>query len=449
MAGMGGVCLLLVASVAAQVTGGVRDRVLCILLLGLFVMFFWATFEQAGNALNLWADKTTNRYLTRRMPTPEITPVLAEDPDSPSGAAERDQPWWRRMATMFRVKPPPQEAGTSPGARASMVDSLNPVPTTWFQSINALAIFILAPVFAWLWVALERRGLQPSIPAKMVWGLLLMAASMAAMVLAARAEDRPSRVPLARLPAGLHINERGEVGIRDALGRFVAFHAGRLRYDPAERRLLCNGVLPDVERDRMVEATAPPEFRSAVGQLAELSQKLVGPGAQAHVQLASLPPGFDLARAGNSAGRFEVRGTTLVAHRPLADRDVKALLVAGGDAEFRAAADALFQQSAAWRVSPWWLWWSYILATLGELCLSPVGLSMVSKLAPARFATMLMGVWLLTSSFGSFAAGALGEAWGTIAPVPYFVLCTLLNLAPAVVLALLVKKTVAAMHGVK
>lgn len=450
MAGMGGVCLLLVASVAAQVTGGVRDRVLAILLLGLFVMFFWATFEQAGNALNLWADKTTNRYLTRPMPVPEIVPVLAEDADSPAATADRDQPWWRRMATMFRIRPRPQVDGSAAETRPTLADSLNPVPTTWFQSINALAIFVLAPLFAWLWVALDRRGLQPSIPAKMVWGLVLMAASMGVMVLAAQVEDRPTQVSLARLPPGLQINEQGQVGTHNAQGRFVPFHAGRLRYDPKKRLLLLSGVLPDVERDRMVEATAPSEYHRAVLELAKLSQSLdPRRQAQAIVQLQSLPPGFDLSKAGNSGGRFELRGNTLVARRPLADRDIKALLVAAGDAQFRAAAEQLFQKSATWCVSPWWLFWSYILATLGELCLSPVGLSMVSKLAPAKFATMLMGVWLLTSSFGSFAAGALGEAWGTIAPIPYFLICTLLNLVPAVVLALLVKKTVAAMHGVK
>lgn len=450
MAGMAGVCLLLVASVAAQVTGGVRDRVLAILLLGLFVMFFWATFEQAGNALNLWADKTTNRYLTRKMPVPEITPVLAEDAETSAAAAQRNGPWWRRIVTMFRVRPRVNADGTAPAAKATLVDSINPVPTTWFQSINALAIFVLAPVFAWMWVALDRRGMQPSIPTKMVWGLVLMAASMGVMVWAAYAENGPTQVSLARLPQGLQTNEQGQVGTSNAEGEFAPFHAGRLRYDPARQLLLIKGVLPDVERDRMVEATAPAEFQRAVRQLAELSQNLdTSRGKQVKVQLSSLPRGFDLNKAGNPGGRFEVRGNTLVARRPLADRDVKALLVAGGDPEFRAAVEELFQKSASWCVSPWWLFWSYILATLGELCLSPVGLSMVSKLAPARFATMLMGVWLLTSSFGSFAAGALGEAWGSIPPIPYFLTCTLINLGPALVLALLVKKTIAAMHGVK
>ena len=52
-----------------------------------------------------------------------------------------------------------------------------------------------------------------------------------------------------------------------------------------------------------------------------------------------------------------------------------------------------------------WLVGAYFLHTLGELCLSPVGLSMVSKLAPAKYASLLMGVWLLSSSIANTLSG--------------------------------------------
>jgi POT family proton-dependent oligopeptide transporter len=74
----------------------------------------------------------------------------------------------------------------------------------------------------------------------------------------------------------------------------------------------------------------------------------------------------------------------------MADKEVKALLVAAGDSGFRATVAQLYAVSNPFRVSPWWLIWYYVLSTIGELCLSPVGLSMVSKLAPAKFAAMLM-----------------------------------------------------------
>lgn len=56
-------------------------------------------------------------------------------------------------------------------------------------------------------------------------------------------------------------------------------------------------------------------------------------------------------------------------------------------------------------VSPWWLVGVYLLHTLGELCLSPVGLSMVTRTAPPSVAALLMGVWFLSSSFGNYMAG--------------------------------------------
>ncbi|HET8540040.1 MAG TPA: peptide MFS transporter [Anaeromyxobacter sp.] len=58
-------------------------------------------------------------------------------------------------------------------------------------------------------------------------------------------------------------------------------------------------------------------------------------------------------------------------------------------------------------VSPIWLALAYAFHTWGELCLSPVGLSYVSKLAPARFASLLMGAWFLANSAGQKIAGAL------------------------------------------
>ena len=55
-------------------------------------------------------------------------------------------------------------------------------PSTWFQSLNALFIIALAPLFAWLWVWLGRRGAEPSSPAKFGVGLVLVGAGFAVLV---------------------------------------------------------------------------------------------------------------------------------------------------------------------------------------------------------------------------------------------------------------------------
>ena len=58
-------------------------------------------------------------------------------------------------------------------------------------------------------------------------------------------------------------------------------------------------------------------------------------------------------------------------------------------------------------VSPWWLVATYFLHTIGELCLSPVGLSSMTKLAPDRVKGMMMGVWFLAASVGNLIAGGV------------------------------------------
>ena len=59
------------------------------------------------------------------------------------------------------------------------------------------------------------------------------------------------------------------------------------------------------------------------------------------------------------------------------------------------------------KISMWWLILLYVLHTMGELCLSPIGLSMVSKLAPLRFSSLLMGTWFLANAAANKLAGTL------------------------------------------
>ncbi len=71
-----------------------------------------------------------------------------------------------------------------------------------------------------------------------------------------------------------------------------------------------------------------------------------------------------------------------------------------------------------------WLWVLGAIAviTLGELYLSPVGLSLVTKVAPAHVLSMLMGVWLATSFTGGFLAGFIGSFWSRMAHVEFFLM---------------------------
>jgi POT family proton-dependent oligopeptide transporter len=91
------------------------------------------------------------------------------------------------------------------------------------------------------------------------------------------------------------------------------------------------------------------------------------------------------------------------------------------------------------RVSPLWLIASYWLQTMGELCLSPVGLSAMSKLAPVRIAGLIMGVWYLSLSVGNYMAGMASSVYETMPLVTLFTIVTVTAFAAALVLALLVR----------
>ena len=71
-----------------------------------------------------------------------------------------------------------------------------------------------------------------------------------------------------------------------------------------------------------------------------------------------------------------------------------------------------------------WLWLLgyFIVITIGELYLSPVGLSLVTKVAPARILSMMMGVWLATSFTGGFLAGYIGSFWNRMEKPEFFLL---------------------------
>jgi proton-dependent oligopeptide transporter, POT family len=99
-------------------------------------------------------------------------------------------------------------------------------------------------------------------------------------------------------------------------------------------------------------------------------------------------------------------------------------------------------------VSPWWLVACYLLQTLGELCLSPVGLSAMTKLAPQRAVGLIMGIWFLASSIGNWLAGRAGGLFSSMPLPKLFGSVAAVCLVAAVVLALLIKPTKRLMSGV-
>jgi POT family proton-dependent oligopeptide transporter len=101
------------------------------------------------------------------------------------------------------------------------------------------------------------------------------------------------------------------------------------------------------------------------------------------------------------------------------------------------------------KVGPYWLVATYLLQTLGELCLSPVGLSAMTKLAPVRAAGFMMGIWFLSTSIGNWLAGKAASMYSSMPLPTLFGSVAAFSIAAAIVLAILIKPTVRLMQGVK
>jgi POT family proton-dependent oligopeptide transporter len=127
-------------------------RILVILILVFFVIFFWGAFEQAGASLTLFADRQTNRDLFG----------------------------WE-------------------------------MPAEFFQSINPLAVITLAPLFTVLWGALHKRRMEPSSPTKMAWGLALVAIGYAVIAIPVNGLGAGEKVSMWWLIALYVIHTMGEL----------------------------------------------------------------------------------------------------------------------------------------------------------------------------------------------------------------------------------------------
>ena len=114
-----------------------RDRIFAAMFLILGSILFWALFEQAGSSLNLFTDRSVDR-------------------------------------NMLGME----------------------VPASMFQSINAIYIVLLAPLFALLWVKLGRRGMEPSAPAKFGLGLLQLGLGFLVLVWGAKAAGMENATPV-------------------------------------------------------------------------------------------------------------------------------------------------------------------------------------------------------------------------------------------------------------
>ena len=410
----------------------VRDRIIVLLVVFAFIIVFWTAFEQSPNAMLVWADKHTNL----RLASTEVVPVTLEDVSAvTTGPAEEDLGWWQSVKAWFGD--PTMTSGQT-------------------QSFNPFFIIALAPVFAFFWIWLDRRKRQPSTPTKMVMGLALVAVAFGVMWPAAHLENRSSSAPLAAVPAGLDIDDEGRLYSvereDDGSEERLYYGAKRLRYDATTQTLHLNGVLTDLDRLRVLACTAPEDFVAAVQKFAESTASQ----PSREQRLESAPEGMRRLEIEEGEGknrktvlRWDPQTKLLTALAEIKTRARTEFLAAAAQPDFKAAVDKVYVDSSTYRVSVWWLILFFLVLTMGELCLSPVGLSLVTKLAPPKHVGLFMGGWFLATAIAEKVAQVFGAWWGKMPPFDYFTMFVVMCAVGALLMALLIRPLKRKMHGVQ
>ncbi len=121
------------------------------------------------------------------------------------------------------------------------------------------------------------------------------------------------------------------------------------------------------------------------------------------------------------------------------------LIIMGAGFFFMTGAVAEFNSSGS--SAMYWLVLAYLFHTIGELCLSPVALSFITKLAPLKYASIMMGVYFAMTGFGSKLAGLLGQWSETLGEYTIFTGIAVITIVIGLLVLLVLKKMKALTHG--
>jgi POT family proton-dependent oligopeptide transporter len=293
-------------------------RILALIVIFLIVIVFWMIFHQNGSTLTFWADDNTNW---------NVTGILA-------------------------------------------------------NAINPFWIITLSLPLAWFWGWMDKRGLEPSTPMKMAFGMTLTGLSFLLLYFAALSGGytKPAGPVVAPGP------QAGQVYVLVAPGLAEKLE---ITQQPVEVRDVRPRTLKNLE-----EGDEAPMVKAYL----------------------ATPAGVDL-QPGDVAS-FETAGD-------------------GGT----------IPVGKLKRVSPIWLIMAYFVISLGELMLSPMGLALVSKVAPVRMRGLMMGGWFLATAIGNKLT-AIGAFWDIWSHAKFFITLSIMAFVMAVVLFLLLRPLKKAMPGV-
>jgi proton-dependent oligopeptide transporter, POT family len=260
------------------------------------------------------------------------------------------------------------------------------VTGTISNSINAFWVLTLTFPLVWFWGFLDRRGKEPSTPTKMAIGMTMTGLSFLILWYGATIGESSAKTE-AQLAAGsFRINER------------------------VAKNLVAGGM--SKEAIDQIMASKDADGKNVVDGVKFSSKK-------------------DEATGATTSG-----GDQLIAA-------VNRIAPGQGDANKA----AILQNAYLFRVSPFWLILAYAIVTLGELMLSPMGLSLVSKVAPINIRGLMMGGWFVATAIGNKLT-QIGVYWDIWLQSSFFLVLACMALFMAIVLAILLRPLKKAMPGV-
>ncbi len=268
------------------------------------------------------------------------------------------------------------------------------VSGTISNSINAFWVLTLTFPLVWFWGFLDRRGKEPSTPTKMAIGMTLTGLSFLVLYFGATIGEGMTK-SADQLAAGeFRINER------------VLKNLGNSGIAPEILAKIQNAKIPDGETTIVQECPPNKTCKNAVFGVKFAAKDGISGEQQLVAAINAVAPGEG-------------------------DKNKAAFL----------------QSSYLFRVSPFWLILAYAIVTLGELMLSPMGLSLVSKVAPISKRGLLMGGWFVATAIGNKLT-MIGIYWDIWLQSSFFLLLACMALVMAVVLFAILKPLKKAMPGV-
>ena len=349
------------------------------------------------------------------------------------------------------------------------------------NAINPLWVITLTFPLVWFWKFLDMRGKEPATPTKMAIGMTLTGLSFFILFAAARIGENTTPDEAMYASGAYRITERSLNNLRTAgvPNDVVAKLGAKAVPEDVISRLQSEGVPEGVLTKMRTDVVDDKYDIETYSQALERSVKnLKAAGVPENVVqrleklkdykgdnpsvintilhwLSIRQPKFDEALR-KVTEELRAEGVSNEVVRKVEqegkkqtgrDRLMAALKQHLGEQQVAQYASPIMRQSYLFRVSWMWLILAYGVVTLGELMLSPMGLSLVSKVAPIRMRGMLMGGWFVATAIGNKLT-MIGVYWDQWWQSTFFAILGGCALVMAVVLVLLLKPLKRAMPGV-